>query len=186
MTQKERSQVAELWLTVAAMYGRDISRGAMTLMLDSIADLDSHKVLGVLSNWVRSARNKTHPLPGDIRELVNPQLSAEAKANEAATRIRAAIVKFGWAQGAEAKEWIGELGWGVVKRTGGWSYLCENHGLTLDPLTFHAQAREIAKSMIEQKKLGVFDQPVNLEGPKTQQLERTEALLSQVLESKKI
>ncbi|WP_289460478.1 hypothetical protein, partial [Klebsiella pneumoniae] len=75
-------------------------------------------------------------------------LSPATKAQEVSGRIREAISKFGYANQQDAREYIGSLGWKVVERFGGWIYLCENHGLDLNPLTFFAQARDSVISII--------------------------------------
>jgi len=43
-----------------------------------------------------------------------------------AERILTSVGKFGPDRGAEAKQWIGEVGWQAVKRFGGYGGLCSN------------------------------------------------------------
>lgn len=162
MTDQERKTVGEYWFGLAQMYGKEIPRVAMKIMLDSISDLPSREVLIALEEWSKNSKQNRHPLPGEVRELLKKELSVDSKANEAANRIRLAITRVGWANPKEAREFIGELGWSIVERFGGWVYVCENHGVDLNPLTFHAQARDSAKSILEQESLGVFGKPIQI------------------------
>lgn len=162
MTAIERSTVGEHWLGLSQMYGREIPRMALKIMLDSVADLPASEIIKALENWAKTSKLNRHPLPGEVRELLSGELSVDAKANEAANRIRQAIGDYGWCNPGEARDFIGELGWSVVIRCGGWAYVCENHGSELNPLTFHAQARDSAKSILESAKLGQLNQPIQI------------------------
>lgn len=144
-----RFEIGKIWLGLAEMYGKEISTNALTIMLNAIEDLDTEKVIIALNNWARTSKQTRYPLPSEIREIVNPILSTDALAKESSARIQQAISKFGYMQPNLAKEFIGEIGWNVVERFGGWVYICENHGVDLNPLTFLAQARDLAKAQIE-------------------------------------
>jgi F0F1-type ATP synthase delta subunit len=56
----------------------------------------------------------------------------------------------------------------VVRRMGGWQYICEHHGLALNPGQFFAQARELVKSKLEIEESGVTDMSHLLNGPKSE------------------
>lgn len=148
MNGTERVAIGELWLGLAAMYGREIPRAALSLMLNAIADLDAARVELAMNEWVKSSKNRMHPLPGDIRAMVEPVVDIDSAAREIAGRITGAITKFGWCNARDAEISIGEAGWRVVQLWGGWMSLCQNHGLKIDPNAFYAQAREQAKSCL--------------------------------------
>lgn len=158
MSPDQRAKAAEAWASVAAVYGRDLSRPSLKIMIDAVEDLPGHKVIEAILAWPRTAKQMRHPYPAEIRELIKPTVSTDALAREAAARIVQAIGKFGWAQPEAARAFIGEIGWQVVKRYNGWGYICENHGVELDPGTFHAQARDLAKTMIELEQAGELGQ----------------------------
>lgn len=163
MTAIERSKVGEYWLGLSQMYGRELPRTALKIMLDSVADLPAKEIIIALEEWSKNSKINRHPLPGEVRDILKKELSPDAKANEAANRIRMAISNYGWPDADGARRFIGELGWSVVLRFGGWGYICENHGLELNPLTFHAQARDSAKSILESARLGQFDRPIQID-----------------------
>lgn len=165
MNREERVRVGETWLGLAQMYGREIPRAALTLMLNAVDDLDADAILVAFETWAKTSKQNRHPLPADLREIVSPVVDDDTLARDAASRIVQAISKFGWCNSQAAKEFIGELGWHVVGRNGGWSYICENFGLGLDPGVFQAQARELAKSQSMLAKAGKLDTPPALPEP---------------------
>ncbi len=146
MTQQERQQVGELMAIMSAYYGKDLRPQVLSLMLDDLDDLSGMAVMSALTAYRRDPKNRTFPVPAQLRSIVAPEMDPEAAAREIAARITAAIPKFGWANGLEAKAFIGDRGWGIVERQGGWRFLCEHHGLTIDPTSFQAQIREQAKA----------------------------------------
>lgn len=160
MTDQERIRVGEYWLGLAQMYGKDITRTALKIMLDAVSDLPTPELLVALEDWSKTSKINRHPLPAELRETLKKELSIESKANEAANRIRLAITRFGWPDPTAAKVYMGDLAWAIVERSGGWQYICENHGLVLSPTTFHAQARDSAKAILESASLGQFNQPI--------------------------
>lgn len=156
MTQGERVTVGEALAAMAQMYGRDLTRGALTLMLDTIEGLPSALILAALNSWVQESKLNRMPVPAEIIAKVRGEpASREALGREIASRIVGAVSKFGWPNGKEAREFIGEDGWVLVERSGGWSELCQGLGVTLDVQTFQAQARDLLTSHVEFKDKGV-------------------------------
>lgn len=146
MTEHERKQVAEMWITVSALYQRDIPRQTLGLILDAVNDLPAGQVLEHLKLWVNNPRNRNYPLPGEIRALVLNQIDPKDVAREVATSIVHAISKFGYNNSSSAEHSLGPKAWRIVERFGGWNYLCENLGDQIDVTTFIAQARDLAES----------------------------------------
>jgi VCBS repeat-containing protein len=160
MNQQERNELATSLAYMCEYYNRQMSKQALQMMVEDLSDLSFTEVNLAMTTYRRDPKNFTFPLPAKLRDIVNPSQSIDGMANEAASRIRSAIGKFGWPNPQQAKEYVGELGWLVVERSGGWQYVCENHGVDLNQLTFHAQARDQAKAVIESSKIGKLDQPV--------------------------
>ncbi|MBL0233214.1 MAG: hypothetical protein IPQ08_06075 [Chitinophagaceae bacterium] len=90
MTEKERIKVGEYWLGLAMMYGKELPKTSLKIMLDSINDLNADDILIALDEWVRISKVGRHPYPPEIRLAVKKELSPESKALEVATRIRSA------------------------------------------------------------------------------------------------
>lgn len=151
MIQQDRARIGEQWYALAQMYGREIPRAALTMMLNSIDDLDADSIISALEKWVKISKQNRHPMPAEIRELVCPEenISIEAQAREISARICGAIPKFGWCNSKDAREHIGPAGWLVVERQGGWNYLCQNMGVNINPTSFQAQIRDQVAANIQ-------------------------------------
>ena len=180
MTDQQKSALGVYIANTAQFYSKEFSKAVVSMMVQDLEDLDFNKIIDAYTRYRRDGKNVFFPMPAKIRDLVNPTQSKETLANEAASRIRKAIGDFGWCNPLEARGYIGELGWAVVERAGGWSYVCENHGVDLNPLTFHAQARDLAKSMAESSELGVFDQPISLPKPTNSVLRIVSSIVKKV------
>lgn len=168
MNQEERNNLAKKISQSAFYYGKlDLSKEQLSMTIDVIAQHFGNegfeKIIQAIDRYVLDPKNKFFFSPATLRPYLNPELSTDAKANEAATRIRSAITKFGYPNPREARAYIGELGWKVVERAGGWNYICENHGVDLNPLTFFAQSRDSAKALMESASIGEFDRPIGID-----------------------
>jgi hypothetical protein len=168
MNQESRNSLGKKITESAIYFGKlDLSKDQVMMQIDVMVQhfgaegID--KIIWAIDRYVLDPKNKFFFSPATLRPYLNPELSTEAKAIEAATRIRSAITKFGYPTPGEARAYIGELGWKVVERAGGWNYICENHGVDLNPLTFFAQSRDSAKSLQESASIGEFDRPIGIE-----------------------
>lgn len=168
MNQEQRNALGVKISEAALYFGKaDLSKEQVGVLINVLFKYFGGEgveiILGAIDRYIADAKNKIFFSPATLRPYLHPELSPEAKANEVASRIRSAIGKFGWCNPREARDYIGELGWMIVQRSGGWQHLCENHGLDINPLTFHAQARDQAKALQESAQLGVFDRPIQIE-----------------------
>lgn len=154
MNQDERERVAKSLLGCYSVFGKDLSRDAVLFMVDTLDDFSGNQIVEAIKTYSIKEKTGRPPTVGALVEIMNPETSQETVANDAAARIFQAIGKFGWADIEGASRFIGPLGWSVVERFGGWLYLCENHGSEISATTFHAQARDLAKSHMELSRLG--------------------------------
>lgn len=132
---------------VIALYDRNLSK----LGYENL----SHALDVVITN-----RKSRDPFPSirEIREIISPDADPEVEAIEAAGRIVQAVSRIGPYQCDKAREFIGELGWRVVEREGGWVNVCnvltdENLGM------LKAQWRQMAKSQYMRAKSGFESAP---------------------------
>jgi hypothetical protein len=179
-----RQQLAKTIKATATYYGRSLEPEVLTMMCDDLADLDAGKCMQAYANYRRNPRNKTFPLPAQIRELVNPEqfVSAEAKAREIAARIVGAIPKYGWNNGREAQVYIGPEGWAAVQRAGGWQYLCENVGVGIHATTLQAQLRDQLEGSLHYGR-GAIEQAIGVgtRESKAPQLESASDILKRIV-----
>jgi len=81
----------------------------------------------------------------------------DAEAKEVISRIVYAIAKIGYVNPDRARVYVGELGWKIVERRGGWEAIC---GIEEKDLTsFTAQCRDLAKSILYRVDKGMTEKP---------------------------
>jgi len=151
LTNNEKTEIAKIYASTCKAFDKTLEPDVLKMQIEDLSDLTFDQINSALIKYRIDEKSITWPRAGKIRALIKPELSTDSLANEAASRIREAITKFGWCNGLEAKNYVGELAWAIVERSGGWSSICENHGVNLNPLTFHAQSRELAKAILEKR-----------------------------------
>lgn len=157
MKMEERAILGRLIVTMGVYYNRPLNRDVVSLMVNDLADLPLNEVMNGYDEYRRNPKNNHFPLPGAIRAIVEPKTDEDAQAKEAAARIVHAITKYGYVNRNAARGYIGELGWSVVEKQGGWQHLCEN-AQTDQMGMFQAQARELAKVQIQMAKAGKLNE----------------------------
>lgn len=155
MNTQQRNLIGERWIGLAQMYGKEVTKSALTIMLTSIEDLDPAKVLQALDKWAVNSKLARHPFPAELRELINPKVENRDLAIETTQRIRQAVSKFGWPNPDQARAFIGEEGWVAVSRMGGWQWLCQNLGVEIPEHAFIAQTRDALNSRLNLESAGI-------------------------------
>lgn len=138
------SRLKETIILTASYYGRTISEPVLNMYAEDLEDLPEDRVVAAYKTYRRDPKNKSFPLPAQIRDIVQPETTPEVEARDIASAIQGAIVKYGYPNEGLAREYIGPQGWDVVQRWGGWSHLCANMGVSIDPGQFYAQVRDFA------------------------------------------
>lgn len=172
MTQEQRNDLGQVIGATAIYYGRrDITPTVISMFIDDlyVAGLSFDEAVEGYKLYRQNSKNRFFPIPASVIEIMRPEVSPDNLAREASARIVQAITKFGYDQGASARLFIGDLGWGVVQRFGGWQYLCENVGSEINVNTFMAQARDLAIAHNELSESNVLGQPIQLPENKKQQ-----------------
>lgn len=140
-----KQALKEAIVLTASYYGRTLNEAVLNMYIEDLEGIPINQAIAAYRDWRRNPKNTSFPLPAQIRGMVCPELDAESASRELAARISGAITKFGWCNAKEAQIYIGPVGWGVVETYGGWSHLCQNLGLSIDPTVFQAQVREQLK-----------------------------------------
>lgn len=134
----------------AEYYGRQLQPITIQAMADDLKGIDPQIAILAYHRWRKNPKNRSMPMPSQILAMIKGEPpSQEAMGRELASRIVGAISDFGWPNAGKAREYIGEDGWRLIERFGGWQYLCENLGVNLSVQTFYAQARDLAASHAE-------------------------------------
>jgi len=148
MTEIELQSLKKGIIVTAAYYNRDISGDVVAMMASDLADLPYDRVSEAFKTYRLNPKNKTFPMPAQIREVVSPEPTEDHVGRELSARILEAITRFGYPNGQEAREYVGEIGWSVVRAYGGWSTLCQNMGTLISQDQFVAQSRELIKGRV--------------------------------------
>lgn len=166
LSQQDRDRLAKELINMAFMYGRENTTpefySTMISSLDKFFNLSLDKYLVAINSYMRDQKNKTFPSPMALRPYLEPELDSDTRGKLAAARVIEAVSKFGYTNPTEAKQYIGELGWNAVSRFGGWTYVCENLGVTIQITTFQAQARDLCVSADKSFSAGFGDMPIAL------------------------
>lgn len=150
------------WTRVAEYYNKALSDAQILMYSEDVSHL-SIKDLRRAFDFYR-AQNSRFPLPADMLQILNPTSDTRAYASEIIGRIVEAIVKYDVYEPRAAQTFIGDIGWGTVQKMGGWPYLCETYGTSRMPENhFTPQARDLTIAIIENRKNGVPDGPINFE-----------------------
>lgn len=139
----------EAIILTASYYNHPLSAPVLAMYAEELMELPEAEVIEAYRAYRRDPKNRTNPLPAQIKAIVRPSVDPESAAREIAARITTAIRKFGYDRGIEAREFIGEVGWQVVQRQAGWSYLCGVDAPVVDPAIRQAQLRDLALSILK-------------------------------------
>jgi hypothetical protein len=142
----------------AVYYDAPMNEARLRVFACDLEDLPVEAVEQVYRKLRQEKGRRQMPLPGEVRSQIAPEeVSEEDLARNAVSRLIEAVAKFGWINPFGAKSHIGELGWLVVQREGGWTRVCEE--LNTDNLpTLRAQWRDLAISLARTAKAGKLHQ----------------------------
>jgi len=148
MTPEEKRRLKVAYAQLSAYYSRPLQDFVLDMYVADLDGLSFAEVMQAIETYRRGPKNRTLPLPSDLRAIVLPRLDPDIESRELASRVLAAVSKFGYANPEEARTYVGEIAWHAIKRWGGWKYVCENLGTKLDVTTFQAQTRDLIKATI--------------------------------------
>jgi hypothetical protein len=148
-------ELKKLLIGLAETFGTNLSEARLSIYVGALSDLPPDVAKEAINRVIADPKQKFFPLPAEIRERVAPSINPDHEAQEVAGRISKAISEHGYWHPEEARRDIGELGWLVVERSGGWAILCEST-LAADIGTRFAQWREMAKSLQARAARGVL------------------------------
>lgn len=169
MAATQKQFLERLWL-LAKVCEYQLNADLIALYDRALSRFGYDRAIAAVEEAVIERRgNERMPSIGDLVARCSPQILDSDSAVEVAGRILSAITKFGWSNGADAPSWIGEVGWAVVERNGGWKNLCETVK-EKDIPTWRAQLRDQAGAVLRRHKAGVLHQSPKFDevaGPKS-------------------
>lgn len=164
--------------------GFQITKEISVLYCNALEDLGFDRVCLAIDEIIKTRRGRdTFPSIRDIREKLEPQIDPEAEAIDICGRITEAISRIGPYRERDAREFVGEIGWALVLRDGGWRTVCE----ILDyenMATLKAQWRQAALGKIKRIKSGTDGEVLRAEDflsdYERQQIEHRSKVLGQL------
>lgn len=140
---------------LANLYGRSIDAALIEVWRQDMRGIDPAAISGALIAYRRNPQNRSFPLPAQIRAIIEPaDPTADDVAKEISARVIGAVSRFGWCNADDARAYIGEIGWRNVHKMGGWAFLCESLGRSIQVTSFQAQFRELVRKDAEFAKAG--------------------------------
>jgi hypothetical protein len=154
-----RAEFAKTLALLATLANVTLTAEVMELYFTELSDHPAEDVIRIMREYARATNPRTGlPTIDAISEKIRPKLSAKDYASEISFKAIEAISKHGWCNGDRAREELGDLGWEVVRRMGGWNNLCEQSDHT--PLSIlEAKTREIARIVVAQSQGAEFERP---------------------------
>jgi len=144
MTNEQKIQISEILMARAEISGRTISKPAIRMMIEDLADLPFERVYATLQAWGRTSAEFPHP--AKVREKLAPAETEIDDGRDIASKVIGAVARFGSYQGERAREYIGEVGWECVKRMGGWVGICSELSEDNKGVLF-AQVRDLSMTL---------------------------------------
>lgn len=139
----KRAEIAKIIVALAEYYSRTLSTNQIAMYVEDLIDLEPQQLVDAVKKYRLDPKNEFFPLPVKLKAMIGQASSPDDFARDAASRILAAVSKYGWNNPERARDYVGELGWEIVKRQGGWMNICES--LTYDNKgIYQAQWRELA------------------------------------------
>lgn len=165
MTQHERTILAKTIRAIAIFYGLEMSQDRLSLTLDCWVgtNVPPDEIARGYDRFTKESKIYKFPSPAEIMSIIRPKADAHDLGVVTAAKVVQAVSKFGYCNQEEAFAFIGPAGVDAVRRFGGWLYICENLGVTIDVTTFQAQVREITKSEIKMNALGITRNQIGYE-----------------------
>lgn len=191
-TNEQRTEFAKNLILTAKLYGYDMGLDLARMFVDDLQDLPYSGCNEALVTYRRDVKNKTWPRVSEIRAILQPVVDDSSVAIELANQIMKCIGRFGynWADGTYTPDGnvysnskgqtfnvfkdclvseLGEIGWSVVQKRGGWRLICEQAN-EADATTYKAQLRDHVRSVMSFSKTGTEVENLSLPTPANNQV----------------
>lgn len=141
-----RTLLTEILIAFGEYYDRKLTTTQIAMYVEDLTALTPDELRAACKLYRQDPKNDRFPLPAKLIALVRPVASAEDIGRDTAAAIIDAVHRAGNNNSERAREIMGELGWAIVARMGGWACFCQeltNENLT----TYRAQIRDLAATM---------------------------------------
>jgi len=166
--QNLREALGEIVFALGEYYDKKLTATQIEMYVEDLMVLTPDELVFAIKKYRTIPENHFFPLPAKLIALVTPKENSELDiGREVSGRIIQAVSKFGHNNSMEACKFIGDLGWKVVHRNGGWAAICSelnenNKGI------MQAQMRDLAISIMRMSTNGTLDAPIGIPQPPMQ------------------
>ncbi len=143
------SEKKKMLVKLGAYYEKSLSDDQIQMYSGQLEEFLTDEECSIAcKKYIDTPTNEFFPRPiSKLISIIKTPVTTEDQSLDDVTKICDAVSKFGWTGFTEAQNYIGPRGWEVVRRIGGWQYLCQELGVNISITTFQAQARETLKSL---------------------------------------
>lgn len=189
MNQENRKKIAYELEAMGVYYSKQLNPQALSMMVSDLEDLPIELVLMAIKKYRQNPKNRTFPLPAQIREVITPQTDDRSLSIELSRKVLKALNNHGWSwqhgyyengkpyfeddkgnrfnnfRDAVVSE-LGNLGWEIIETRGGWQNLAlmaneQEEGI------YAAQLRDQIEATLKNKKAGVDISKIQIPNPDT-------------------
>lgn len=156
-------------LNLGEYYGKILTPNQLQMYSEVLVSLPYETFTASIKKYINNASNVFFPLPGQLIGITTGDDKDHAL--EAVEIVLKAMSKFGsYADIEKVKEFVGPLGWQLIKSEGGWNNICAS--TTYDKLPIlKAQWRESCKSFLARETAHkITDNTARLENKETLKL----------------
>jgi len=137
-------EIKKILAGLSVYYNQNISVEQLAMYAIDLHDLNLDELAVAIKRVRMNPSIKHMPRPAEIIEQVRGNENHDAITM--ANKIVEAIGKYGYNNSDKAKSFLGDKGWEIVKRDGGWASICER--ATIENISImKAQWRELAKAV---------------------------------------
>jgi hypothetical protein len=157
-----KNELAKIVFALGAYYDKKLSPEQIKMYVEDLTVLTPHELNFAIKQYRSDPANSFFPLPSKLIGIIKPVENDQDLGRLVAGWIMSAVLKFGSYRVQEAKTFMGEIAWEVVKLQGGWSSIC-----ALDTEDLKAEQprwRDLAISVNKRSKLGKLNQAPSFSG----------------------
>lgn len=147
-------QIEKLLLDLAMIYRDEkVTRQHIRLWATILNDFSIEEIQKCAYAYIKDPENTWFPIPiTKLMTYLEESVDPKDEAKLIADRVICAVSKYGYTNGNQAREYIGDIGWEAVTEKYYWAYLCENLNSTLDEGTYYAQLRDSITAKLRKTK----------------------------------
>jgi hypothetical protein len=147
-------------LTIAAYYRETLADMTVKMWAEDLADIPVDALNKVFREITEDPKITRCPLPAILKQKLKGSMpSVEDEARQITEKIWGAVSKFGHSNPAMARDYIGEVGWQLIRMQGGWSDLCATADRS-QMMGTKAQWRETVTGLINQAKRVTYEREI--------------------------